>query len=137
MELPTDPATWNDDLLAVPARWCVYLLAGANDEPVQLLCAKNARASIRRRLAGDDADEPTKRVNLRGVVRRVYWQRVDSDFEQDLVYLEASRATFPDTYAAALGFRPAWFVHANPATTYPRFTRSATIDKQTGQWLGP
>ena len=135
-DLPDDVSQWDEALLAVPAKWCVYLLASEHDEPVQLLCARNARASIRNRLT-TSSDEPTRRADLSEVVRRVYWTRVDSVFEQDLVYLEAGRHFFPETYAGNLGFRPATLVHVNPQTTYPRFTKSQSVDKQTGRWLGP
>ena len=121
--------------LDVPAAWCVYLLADVDGQPVQLLCVKNLRASLRRRLAV--SDEPTRRADLTQVVRRVAWTRVDSAYEQDLTYLEAARACFPESYAGVLGFYPAWFLHLNPDTTYPRLTRQNQIDKQTGVYVGP
>ncbi len=121
--------------LDVPAAWCVYLLADEQDRPVQLLCVKNLRASLRRRLAIQD--EPTRRADLTGIVRRVWWTRVDSAFEQDLTYLEAARVCFPESYGGVLGFNQAWFVHLNPETTYPRLTRQNKIDKQTGIYIGP
>ena len=40
----------------VPARWAVYLLSDAEGRPVQLLCVKNLRYSLRRRLGRDDVD---------------------------------------------------------------------------------
>ncbi len=58
-------------------------------------------------------------------------------FEQDLRYLEAARLCFPESYGGVLGFTPAWFVHFNPATTYPRLTRQNRIDKKTGTYVGP
>ena len=122
----------------VPAKWCVYLLADVNGRPVQLLCVKNLRASLRRRLGEpDEAEGPSRRANLSAIVRRVLWTRVDSAFEQDWVYLEAARDLFPDSYGGVLGFYPAWFVHVNPQTTYPRFTRQNQIDKKTGIYVGP
>ena len=49
-----DPATGLEPLLAaVPAKWVVYLFTDAADQPVQLLCVKNLRASLKRRLGGD------------------------------------------------------------------------------------
>ena len=38
----------------IPARWAVYLMRDASDSPVQLLCVKNLRASLKRRLGGDE-----------------------------------------------------------------------------------
>src|SRR5947207_2870697 len=75
----------------VPARWVVYLMADADDRPVQLLCVKNLRYSLERRLHGEETLGPSKRVNYREIVRRIYYRRVDSAFEADVVYLEAAR----------------------------------------------
>ncbi len=134
-----DPTAGVEALLAVvPAKWCVYLLADEDDRPVQLLCVKNLRASLANRLGAPDADEePTRRADLSAVVRTVYYTRVDSAFEQDWVYLEAARACFPDSYRGVLGFYPAWFVHVNPATRFPRLTRQNQVDKRTGDYFGP
>jgi hypothetical protein len=50
----------------VPARWVVYLLADAEDRPVQLLCVKNLRYSLKRRLGSDEeAAGPSRRVDYR------------------------------------------------------------------------
>ena len=74
-----DPAADFDAFLRqVPARWAVYLLADADDRPVQLLCVKNLRYSLKRRLGTDEDLGPSKRVNYRDLVRRIHWRRVDS-----------------------------------------------------------
>src|SRR2546429_8783832 len=71
----------------VPARWVVYLMADADDRPVQLLCVKNLRYSLERRLHGEEATGLSKRVNYREIVRRIYYQRVDSAFEAAGLFL--------------------------------------------------
>jgi hypothetical protein len=149
-------------LKSVPGKWVVYLMAGANDEPVQLLCVKNLRYSLERRLGTQAAAaektlealaaQPgmedslvatgaalglSRKVNYREIVRRIHWTRVDSSFEADAVFLEAARAVFPQTYRGMFGFRPAWFVHVNPWTTFPRYTKTNDPIKQTGVHLGP
>src|SRR3954453_3289973 len=98
----------------VPARWVVYLMADADDRPIQLLCVKNLRYSLERRLLGDESLGLTRRVNYREIVRRIYYRRVDSAFEADVVYLEAARTLFPESYQGMVGFRPAWFIHVDP-----------------------
>ena len=35
------------------------------------------------------------------------------------------------------GFRPAWFVHVNPATTYPRYVKTSELARGAGVYLGP
>jgi hypothetical protein len=158
-----DPgADFDAFLKSVPGKWVVYLMAGANDEPVQLLCVKNLRYSLERRLGTAEAaaektaeslaGQPgmadslqaagaalglTRKVNYREIVRRVYWTRVDSAFEADAIFLEAARHVFPQTYRGMFGFRPAWFVHVNPWTTFPRYTKTSDPIKQTGVHLGP
>ena len=133
-----DPAEPVEELAGrVPAAWCVYLLGDADGRPVQLLCVKNLRASLRRRLGEPAAgDGPTRRVDYAALVRTIAWTRVDSDFEQDAVYLEAARQLFPETYAAVLGFRPAWFVEIDLAATHPRFVRTSE-PRDDAQSFGP
>jgi excinuclease UvrABC nuclease subunit len=122
----------------VPAKWAVYLLADAEDRPVQLLCVKNLRYSLRRRLGPEDVDAgPSRRVDYREIVRRVYWRRVDSAFEADWVYYEAARVVFPKTYQGMVGFRPAWFVHVDPAAPFPRYQKTIDLTRPAGVYLGP
>src|SRR6202453_3323201 len=79
-----DPAQdFEQFLKLVPAKWVVYLLADEHDAPVQLLCVKNLRYSLKRRLGGDEMIGPTRRVNYRDLVRHIHWRRVDSAFEAD------------------------------------------------------
>jgi hypothetical protein len=140
-----DPAGDFDAFLRqTPAKWVVYLLADADDRPVHLLCVKNLRASLKRRLgvetetlAQGGAAPLSKRVNYRGLVRRIHWRRVDSAFEADWVYYEAARLVFPATYQGMVGFRPAWFVHVNPDAPFPRYTKTTSLTVRNGQLLGP
>lgn len=124
-------------LKRAPARWAVYLLADEADRPVQLLCVKNLRYSLKRRLGGEESIGLSKRVNYREIVRRIHWRRVDSAFEADWLYYEAARVLFPDTYAAMLGFRPAWFVHVDPEAEFPRYTRTTDLAERAGTLFGP
>ena len=123
----------------VPARWVVYLLADADDRPVQLLCVRNLRASLKRRLGLDleATPEPSRRVDYRALVRRVHWRRVDSGFEADWHYYEAARQLFPKTYAGMVGFRPAWFVHVDPDAAFPRYVRTTDLSPRPGLTVGP
>ena len=124
--------------LAAPPKWAVCLLESADGAPVQLLSVKNLRYCLRRRLGEPEADEgPTRRIDYRQIVRRARWRRVDSEFEADLIYLEAARRLFPDTYRSMTGYRPAWFVHVNPDTAFPRFIKTADLNLSTGTYLGP
>ncbi len=121
----------------VPARWVVYLLCDASDRPIQLLCVKNFRYSLKRRLGGDETIGPTKRVNYREIVRKIYWRRVDSSFEADWLYYECARQTFPSSYRGMVGFRLAWFLHVNPETNFPRYTKTTDLSIRSGMLIGP
>ena len=105
---------------------------------MQLLCVKNLRASLRRRLgAGEELPARSKRIDYRDLVRRIYWRRVDSAFEADAVYLEAARAFFPQTYRGMTGFQPAWFIHVNPDANFPRYTKTIDLSERPGLLIGP
>ncbi len=137
--VPFDPQRADDEWFAsIPARWVVYLLAGENDEPIQLLSVKNLRASLKRRLTPAASDEsPSRRVDYTRIVRKIYWRRVDSPLECDLVYLEAARQIFPETYRGMTGFRSAWFVHVDLDSNYPRYIKTTRPGQLPGQYLGP
>lgn len=130
----TDSATFDPGgdfeafLKAVPGRWAVYLFADQEERPIQLLCVKNLRASLKRRLSGEEMMGVSKRVDYRQVVRKIYWRRVDSRFEADWIYYEAARAIFPQTYRGLVGFREAWFVQVDPGARFPRYTRTSEIE---------
>src|SRR5215203_3039390 len=110
-QIDFDPsADFSEFLKRVPTRWVVYLMADADNRPVQLLCVKNLRYSLRRRLGeAEPLAGRSKRVDYRELVCRVNWRRVYSAFEADAVYLEAARQFFPQSYRGMTGFQPAWF----------------------------
>ena len=112
-------------------------MADESDRPVQLLCVKNLRYSLKRRLGDGQMVGMSKRVDYRSLVRKIHWRRVDSAFEADFVYLEAARQFFPQTYRGMHGFSPAWFLHINPDANFPRYTKTINLDIQTGMLIGP
>src|SRR5438045_6270641 len=60
-------------LKSVPGKWAVYLMADADDRAVQLLCVKNLRYSLERRLGDGEVDAgPSRKVNYREIIRRIY-----------------------------------------------------------------
>lgn len=137
--LDFDPQSGFEAFLKLaPARWVVYLMADAEDRPVQLLCVKNLRSSLKRRLGtGLDLPERSRRVDYRSLVRKVHFRRVDSRFEADAVYLEAARCFFPRTYRGMSGLQPAWFIHVDPDSKFPRYTKITDLDRRGGVTMGP
>jgi excinuclease UvrABC nuclease subunit len=141
-ELSFDPAADLEPFLKqAPAKWAVYLFADANDQPVQLLCVKNLRYSLKRRLGIEKLAEETaplsKKVDYREIVRKIHWRRVDSAFEADWVYHDIARQVFPQTYQGMVGFRPAWFIHIDPEAQFPRYTKTIRPAEKSGRYFGP
>ena len=113
-------------LRQAPAKWAVYLFADADDQPLQLLCVKNLRYSLKRRLQGETISL-TKRIDYREIVRKIHWRRVDSAFEADWVYHDIARQIFPESYQGMVGFRPAWFIHVDPDADFPRYVKTINL----------
>jgi excinuclease UvrABC nuclease subunit len=133
-----DPSSdFESFLKQVPAKWVVYLLADERDAPVQLLCVKNLRYSLKRRLGDGESAGPSKRVNYRELVRRIHYRRVDSVFEADWLYYEAARRVFPESYRGMVGFRPAWFIHVNDDANFPRYIKTIDLTIRAGVLIGP
>src|SRR3954464_4526417 len=124
-------------LKQAPAKWAVYLLADEHDQPVQLLSVKNLRASLKRRLGGEETIGLSKRVNYREIIRWIHWRRVDSTFEAEWIYLEAARRLFPRTYQGMVGFKPAWFIQVDPTNNFPRYIKTITPLGKRGMVIGP
>jgi len=121
----------------VPAKGAVYLLTDAQSQPVQLLCVRNLRYSLKRRLGSAQEIVPSRRIDYRQIVRGISFRRVDSVFEADWLYYEAARQIFPKNYRAMLGFRPAWFVQLDSHASFPRYTRTSDINAVDVLLLGP
>jgi excinuclease UvrABC nuclease subunit len=124
-------------LKSAPARWVVYCFADENDHPLQLLCVKNLRYSLKRRLEPGQTITLSKRIDYRQIVRKIYFRRVDSAFEADWIYHDIAREIFPQSYQGMVGFRPAWFIHVNPDTQFPRYTKTVQLTGRPGIFIGP
>jgi excinuclease UvrABC nuclease subunit len=124
-------------LKQAPAKWVVYLFAAEDGSALQLLCVKNFRYSLRHRLSGERMLGQSKRVDYREIVRRVYWRRVDSRLEADLIYHDLAQRLYPESYRGMLNFRPAWFLAVNPEAKFPRYTKTIDLSLKTGILIGP
>ncbi len=132
-----DPSTdFEAFLRQAPAKWAVYLFADADDNPLQLLCVKNLRYSLKHRLQGETISL-TKRIDYREIVRKIHWRRVDSAFEADWVYHDIARQIFPASYQGMVGFRPAWFIHVDPDAEFPRYVKTIKLTEKPGVYVGP
>jgi excinuclease UvrABC nuclease subunit len=132
---PTEPL--DAFLERTPAKGTVYLFTDESDQPIQLLSVANLRQSLKRRLGGQEEIGPSKRVNYRDLVRKIYWRRVDSRFESDITYYQIARQIFPDSYRGMLGLQQVWFAHVNPDAAFPRYAKTSNLTLRTGTLLGP
>src|SRR5258706_8357599 len=90
-------------LKRIPAKGVVYLLADGNDHPVQLLCVRNLRSSLKRRLSGGEAIGPSKRVNYRDLGRRSYWRRAGRAIRAGWTHVDGARPPASRNYARRTG----------------------------------
>ena len=70
-------------------------------------------------------------------MRKIYWRRVDSRFESDIVYYQIARQIFPDSYRGMLGLQQVWFAHVNADSTFPRYAKTSNLALRTGSLFGP
>jgi excinuclease UvrABC nuclease subunit len=111
-------------LAQVPGKWGVILLVDREGGPLQLICTRNMRAMLRRRF--EPPAEPsalTKRIDYRALVGSIRWQRVDSELEMDLVYIDAARTCFPIHWRSLIPERRAFFVRIEPNDRFATFER--------------
>lgn len=125
-------------LRQLPARWGVYLMQDQDHRPVQLLAVRNLRASVKRRLSSSSPETgPGRRIDYRSVVHYLQYRRVDSSLECDLIYLQAAREAFADSYRQLLRLRPVWFMHIDPESDFPRWVYREDPCVESGLILGP
>lgn len=127
---------------ATPGKACVALLLDQSGGPLQLICTKNLRAMLRRRLGEPDPADaaaalPSKRVDYRSLVSGVAWRRVDGDFEMDLAYIEAARRAFPTHWRQLIPDRTAHFVAIDTSHEHPDFLRITDVSQARGAVFGP
>lgn len=131
------PPLADEQFSQIPAKRGVLLLTADGDQPITLITAGSLRGRLHTRLAEDDAEAPTRRVDLRQVTRAVLWILTDSHFETDLAFLDRARAIWPGEYRSLLAWKQPWFVHVNADDAYPQFVRSRSGLPQPGRYLGP
>ncbi len=113
-------------LATVPGKWGVVLLCDRAGAPLQLICTRNMRAMLRRRFEPPEQPQtPSKRLDYRQLVGSIRWQRVDSELEMDLAYIDAARVCFPVHWRGLIPDRRAFFVRIDPADKFAQFERTS------------
>jgi excinuclease UvrABC nuclease subunit len=119
---------------AVPAAPAVFLLRG-NDAHAEPYVSKTA--NLRRRLQRllGPAEERTKKLNLRDLVRSIEYAPTGSDFESGFMLYRVLRETFPKTYSNRMRFRFAPLVKLHLENQYPRASITTRLGRLSGRTL--
>jgi excinuclease ABC subunit C len=122
---------------AIPALPAVFVLHG--EGAVEPYVSKTA--NLRRRLLRllGSSEERSKRLNLRGVARRIEYATTGSDFESGFLLYQVLRSTFPKTYANRLRLRFAPLVKLHLENEYPRASVTTRVGRAnaTALYYGP
>ncbi len=130
---PSPPG--EDDLAALPDRPAVVLLADAALRPVLLTSCGRLRSFLRHRFL--QRDQPSRRADLRQVVRRAYWRELATAFEQRWWYWKLARWLYPREYRRLIDFGPSFFLHLDPAARIPQIRVSERVYAWPGEFVGP
>ena len=135
VDLPADPSCLL--FTQVPSHGGTWLICDERDRPIQLASCQNLRRSIGARLARSEAR--SSRADLTAIARRLRWQPGFSQFENTLHYWRTCRRLYPQRYRKMLGFGPAWFLQADPATDVPELapTNMVYVRPAPTVYLGP
>lgn len=136
-ELAVAPPVGDDQFARAPAKRGVVLLAGEGDRPIVLITAADIRARVRNRLRNPEPEERSKMPDLHEIARKIFWKLCTSPFETDLAFLDLAGAIFPRRWRQMLGWKPAWFVHVDPAEAVPHFSRTREVFGGAGRYFGP
>ena len=135
--LDVTPPVTDEAFANVPGKRGVLLLVADAERPITLITAGNLRGRLRTRLAEDDADGPSRRIDLRQITRAAMWRLTHSYFETDLAYLDLARRIWPDRYRTMVAWKPAWGVHVDCDAAAPHFARIRGPAPDAGVSLGP
>ena len=115
---------------AIPAAPAVFLLRGGDQSEPYVGKTTNLRRRLTRLLGS--AEERSKKLNLRELVRWIEYAPTGSDFESGFLLYKVLRSTFPKNYGDRLRLRFAPLVKMHMENEYPR----ASITTQMGRAAG-
>lgn len=121
----------------LPGSPTVYQLQDAEGRHLLLATTQHLRRAVAGRLSPGEAESPSRRADLAAVVRRVRWRRVSCAFEARWWHYRLARVLHPQDYRKRIGFRPAWFLHADWRQPIPEIRVSDRVWLSAGEFLGP
>ncbi len=125
-----------EQIARVPARRGVVALLATGDRPIALMTAADMRARVRTRLREPAPGGRRRSADLRAITRRLAWVPTWSHFETDLRFFELARRIWPEKFPAMLAWKPACFVHVDPAGALPHFSAGRRLPEE-GRSFGP
>jgi excinuclease ABC subunit C len=134
----SDLALLDAALESAPDSPAVFVLWPKQGEPY---LSKTARLRRRLRRLLRERETPSRVLNLRHTVSRIEYQLTASSLESSLVYYEAARRYFPDTYLEMIRLRMPAYVKILLANEFPRSQLTThlarTGDGKTPMFFGP
>ena len=108
----------------LPTAKGVLLFADDSDVPIQLLIAANLRRTAVARLFSQ-TDDPaiSKRTDITGITRKIYYAPCFNDFKSLLTYYYISREIYPKSYKEALRLGRVSYVKIDMSAKWPCFVR--------------
>ena len=137
LEVPTDQDLqhWT---LALPARAGVYLLWGAEREPILLGTSGSVRAAVRRKLDPSAKDITNRRTELSQVTKGVSWTKSNSKFVAYRQFHQLAQAVYPGKYHGLLAWQDAWWVRICLSETFGRVLATQKISMPgPDEYIGP
>lgn len=121
-------------IAALANRPAVFVIETAGGSPYL-----GRTAVLRRRLLRllSPSGTSSKRLNLREVSSRVQYQLTASWLETNLVFLEAARRLYPDSYRSVMRLRMPPYVKLALSNAFPRCYVSARLSGSRALWYGP
>jgi excinuclease ABC subunit C len=129
----SDLALLDAALESVPDSPAVFLLWPKQGEPY---LSKTARLRRRLRRLLRERERPSRVLNLRHTVARIEYQLTASGLESSLVYYEAAKRHFPETYLELIRLRMPTYVKILLANEFPR-SQLTTHLARTGDGKAP
>ena len=122
------------DLLAAPEAAGVFLIE-LGDGPPYLGRTADLRKRLTRLLA--PPSPRSKRLNVRGIARRVHFQLTGSKFESDWLLYRLARHRRPDDYRRFLKLRPPPFLKVHLNNRFPRTYVTTRLTAARALFYGP
>lgn len=107
----------------LPTAKGVLLFADEFDVPIQLLIAANLRRTAIARLYSQADDPISKRTDIAGITRKIYYTPCFNDFKSLLTYYYICRDIYPDSYKEALRLGKVSYVKIDMSAKWPCFVR--------------